>query len=100
MIGYAAANPKFARAMQQNSMGPTETHLLRILDEAAEIGALRPGLDREIALSMLLGPVMDSRMTKPSVPLRLPVEIVQSFWRTWGLSPARGRPALSTTRNH
>jgi len=98
VIGYAAANPKFARAIEQNSMGPTETHLIRILDAAAEKGALRPGLDREIALSMLLGPVMHSRLTKPSVPLRLPAEIVGSFWRTWGASPARGlNPARGRT---
>lgn len=89
IIGHAAANPKFARAMQQNSIGPTEIHLARILDEAIEKGVLRPGLDREIASSMLLGPIMHCRLTKSAVPAKLPAEIVASFWRTFGTSAAK-----------
>ena len=84
IIGYAAANPRFARAMQQNSMGPAETRLARILDEAVAKGVLRPDLDREIALNMLVGPIMHCRLTRGAVPVKLPAEIVDAFWRSWG----------------
>ena len=94
IIGYAATNPRFARAMQQNSMGPSEAHLARILDEATAHGILRPNLDREIATHMLLGPILHCRMTRTAVPMRLPAEIVDSFWRTWGLGRSAKPPDL------
>jgi AcrR family transcriptional regulator len=92
IISYAAANPGFARAMQQSSMGPAEAHLVRILDDGMAKGVLRRDLDREIALNMLLGPILNCRMTRGSVPQRLPAEIVGSFWRSWGMEPAAKPP--------
>jgi AcrR family transcriptional regulator len=84
VISYAAANPRFARAMQQSSMGAAETRLSQILDEGVAKGVLRRELDREIALNMLIGPILHCRMTRGAVPVNLPAEIVDSFWRTWG----------------
>jgi AcrR family transcriptional regulator len=84
IVSYAAANPGFAQAMRQSSMGPAETRLTRILDEAMAKGVVRPELNREIALSMLLGPILHSRLIRGTVPPDLPAEVVDSFWRTWG----------------
>jgi AcrR family transcriptional regulator len=91
IIGYASTNPRFARALQQNSLAPAEARLGRILDEAVEQGILRPDLDRDIAVNMLLGPVLYCRMTR-AVPVRLPAEIAESFWRSWGISGRPGAP--------
>jgi AcrR family transcriptional regulator len=88
IIGYAAANPRFARALRRNSSGPAESQATRILNEAISRGDLDSGLahgiDRGIAMNMLFGPILHSRLTRGKVPPKLPRLVVDSFWRTWG----------------
>ena len=84
IIGYAASSPKFARAFRKSSIGPTETQVMRILDEAISKGELSPETDREVAISLLFGPILHRKLMGASVPARLPEQVVDSFWRSWG----------------
>ena len=84
IVGYAAANAKFARALQRNSNGPAVAQVTRILNEAKSMGQLRPDIDPGIAVSLLFGPILHRKMLHNKVPPELPGQIVDAFWRSWG----------------
>ena len=84
IIGYAAANPKFAEALKKNAMGPAELQILRILDDGVAKGSLSADMDRDLVLNLLLGPIMHCRITRGMVPAKLPGYVVDGFWRSWG----------------
>ena len=85
IIGYAAANPKFARAFRQSSIGPTETQVVRILNEAMAKGELPPDTDLDVSISLLFGPILHRKLMGGKVPPKLPEEVVDSFWRSHGI---------------
>jgi AcrR family transcriptional regulator len=58
IIGYAAANPKFARTVRQNLTGPAELQIRRIVDAAVSTGILSPSVDRNSAPHLLVGPLI------------------------------------------
>ena len=84
IVGYAAIHPKFAATLRRSFVGPAELQIIRILDEAGVRGLLATSVDREIALNLLLGPILYCRMTRGSVPAKLPGTVVDGFWRSWG----------------
>jgi AcrR family transcriptional regulator len=86
IVAYAAANPKFARALQSNSRGPAVGQVTRILNEAKSMGQLRPDIDPDIAVSLLFGPILHRKMLHNEVPPKLPEQIVDAFWRSWAAS--------------
>jgi AcrR family transcriptional regulator len=96
IIGYAAANPKFARALQLNSTGPAEAQVARILGEAAAHGEISPDLDPATATSLLFGPILHSKMLRGKVPSGLPERIVDAFWRAYGGTNHSGQRSKST----
>ncbi len=83
IVGYAAANPRFAEAMKRNSLGPIESQILRILDEGVSQGVLPASMDLQTGLLLLLGPIMYCRMTRGKVPPNLAAEVLERFWGKW-----------------
>jgi len=89
IIGYAAANPKFAREFRALSLGPTETQLHRIVTEAISKGELSPNTDPEIATSLLFGPILHRKIMGGKVPPGLPEQVLDGFWRNWGANHSK-----------
>lgn len=81
VIGYAAGNPAFAKAFRLRIAEGHRTQLAGLLQSAIVGGQLRSGLDLEIALDMLLGPILYRRFMQTAVPAELPQYVVDSFWR-------------------
>jgi hypothetical protein len=81
VIGYAAGNPAFAKAFRARIGDGQRTQLAGLLQSAIDKGELRAGLDMDIALDVLLGPIMYRRFMQTTVPPELPQYVVDSFWR-------------------
>jgi len=80
VIGYAASNPAFAKAFRARMTNGPRTQLAGLLRNAIEKGELRAGLDLEMALDVLLGPILYRRFMQAAVPPELPKHVVDSFW--------------------
>ena len=68
IIGYAAANPKFADALKEHSFGPRRAQIAGILKEASDRGDLPAGIDANFALDLLVGPVIHRRFSGGQFP--------------------------------
>ena len=86
IIGYAAANPKFATALQEYSFGPRRAQIARILAEGAERGDLPPGIDPNFAMDLLIGPIMHRRFAGNLLTADFPEQVVDSFLRGQGVT--------------
>ncbi|MGH9612147.1 MAG: TetR/AcrR family transcriptional regulator, partial [Bryobacteraceae bacterium] len=81
IIGYAVANPAFGKAFRDSSEGPRRKALTRLLRRCIAGGELRADLDFDIAMDLLLGPIMHSRfMNAEPPPSDLSRRIVDAFW--------------------
>jgi len=81
VIGYAASNPAFAKAFRARILDGQRAQLAGLLQSAIDKGELRTGLDIDMALDMLLGPILYRRFMQTTVPPELPEHVVDSFWR-------------------
>lgn len=81
VIGYAASNPEFAKAFRARILDRHRDQLAGLLQSAIARGELRAGLDMDVALDVLLGPILYRRFMQAAVPLELPEYVVDSFWR-------------------
>jgi hypothetical protein len=63
IIGYAASNPDFARAMRAFAFEPRRVQVERIIERAIDKGELRAGIDAAFAMDLLVGPVMHRRFS-------------------------------------
>ncbi len=84
IIGYAIANPNFAHALQEHSFGPRRAQIGRILAEGATRGQLPNNIDSNLAMDLLVGPIMHRRLTSGVVPAELPEQVVDAFLRAYG----------------
>lgn len=85
VITYAASNPKFARKWHARATAPHHAKLSEWLEEAISDGELRPDLDVELAIDLLVGPVMHRRFMNSEVPREVPSQVVDVFWRAFGV---------------
>jgi AcrR family transcriptional regulator len=81
VIGYAASNPAFAKAWREHSMEPRRAELTRLLQQAISQGELRRDIDLDLAMDLLIGPVMHRRFMNTTVPAKVPERVVDAFWR-------------------
>jgi AcrR family transcriptional regulator len=84
LVGYAAGNPEFAQALRAQSTEKRQVQLGRLLKKAWEKGDLRKDIDLDLAMDLLVGPVMHRRFMNSAVPTRMPEHVVDAFWRAWG----------------
>lgn len=90
LIAYSAVNDEFGRAWRQRVMDPPRDSLRRILQRGVKRGLLRRDLDLDLAVALLLGPMLYShifqREKKPVHP-EFGASVAEAFWR--GHSEAR-----------
>jgi AcrR family transcriptional regulator len=99
VIGYAASNPAFAKAFRARIANGQRVQLAALLQSAIDKGGLRAGLDMEMALDVLLGPILYLRFMQAPVPPELPEHVVDSFWRLNAPEPSAGLAAKGDKRN-
>jgi AcrR family transcriptional regulator len=81
ILGHASANPKFAQAWGERVEQPRRLRLAQLIRRAAAEGALASDVNVDLAVHLLLGPVLYHRMMRTNMPADLPERIVDSFWR-------------------
>lgn len=89
VVTYAAGNPKFARAWHARATAPYHALLSEWISKAMTRGQLRQGIDIDLAIDLLVGPVMHRRFMNAEVPEDVPRAVVDAFWRAF--SPASPR---------
>ena len=92
LMAHAARNPTFAKAWQSRFLDPPRTELKRAFTRAIERGELPRTLNVELALALLLGPMLYTnvrRRMNEHVPDNLVELVVDSFLR--GYARPHGR---------
>jgi AcrR family transcriptional regulator len=88
VMAHAMGNFAFARALRAHFDTPRRAQLTRILEQATAQGQLRPGIDVDLAMDLLFGPVMHRHFANTGVPPDLPEKVVDVFWRVHSPQPS------------
>jgi AcrR family transcriptional regulator len=88
IASYAASNPAFAKAWRAHMMDPRRAILTQLLERAVAKGELRPDLDSDLAMDLLIGPIMHRRFMNAAVPPDVPERVVDAFWKSHAAPPA------------
>jgi AcrR family transcriptional regulator len=94
LMAYSAKNRAFGDAWRGRVMEPARRALTAMMDRGERIGALKPGIDREVGLAMLLGPmiyrhIFVKRLGKPS-PKDLEMCVADGFLALFGTGKLKG----------
>ncbi len=94
LVAYSATNFNFGLSWRNMVMEPPRRELRHLLRAGIEKGELAPGIDEDVALALLLGPMMYwyifLRRTEDA-PKDLAAAVVDCFWRAFGQAPRRGK---------
>jgi AcrR family transcriptional regulator len=101
LVAYAARNPVFARAWRERVFEPPRAQLSRLLERAVSEGRLSPGLDTNLAIALLLGPMMYGQMLariRSEPPPHLAERAVDAFWKAHAVAHGRPREKVGPER--
>jgi AcrR family transcriptional regulator len=90
LMAYAARNPSFGEVWRARVFEPPRVQLTQLLERAIARGQLPRGLDRDLALGLLLGPLMYFHVLKRLqgvAPENLPELVVAAFWKAHATAP-------------
>ena len=94
---HAARNPSFGAAWRNLIFEPARVGIRRLLERGVAQGVLPGNLDPDLALALLLGPMMYAHMTRRSggsSPENIPGLVVDAFWKAHATAPPPAeRPA-------
>jgi AcrR family transcriptional regulator len=82
IMGYAAANPKFAAALHKHSFAPRRARIAGILKQAADRGDLPASIDVDFAMDLLIGPIIHRRVSGGQFPPGFAELVVTAFLRS------------------
>lgn len=86
LIAYSAVHPEFGKAWRHRVMEPPRRCLVRILRRGMERGELQANLDLEVAMALLLGPMLYRHIFQkdPGAPTRdIGPETAEAFCRAF-----------------
>lgn len=87
LIAYSAAHREFAKAWRHRVMEPPRQSVMRILRRGIERGLLKPDLDLELAMALLLGPVLYEKIFEGRLRRRdakdIGPETAEAFFRAF-----------------
>jgi AcrR family transcriptional regulator len=92
LMAYAGRNPSFGEVWRARVFEPPRVQLRQLLDRAIARGQLPRSLDRDLAIALLLGPLMYCHVLKrlqAEAPENLPEQVVAAFWQAHALAPSR-----------
>jgi AcrR family transcriptional regulator len=90
LIAYAARNRSFGEAWRASVFEPPRAQLTRLLERAIAQGQLPPDVDRDLAIALLLGPMLYFHVLKRirgATPEGLPEHVVDAFWKAHAIAP-------------
>lgn len=88
LIAYSAVHPEFGKAWRHRVMEPPRQCLTRILRRSVERGALAADLDLELAMALLLGPMLYRHVFQKDVATQtkdIGPETAEAFCRAFGV---------------
>ncbi len=91
MIAYSATHQQFGMAWRRRVMEPPRQCLKRILGRGIERGLLPENLDMEVAIALLLGPMLYSHIFQKERQTKGPdigPKAAEAFWRAFGVTQA------------
>lgn len=97
VLSYAENNPAFANAFRARIACGRRAQIAELLQSAMKHGELRAGIDIDLAMDLLFGPVMYHRFMQAAVPDDLPNRVVDAFWRL--NAPDERRPRRKAQHN-
>ena len=80
IFGHASTNPKFVKAWGERIEQPRRARLTQLIQRAVEAGELAE-VDVNLAVHILLGPVLYHRLVRTAMPSDMPERIVEFFWK-------------------
>jgi AcrR family transcriptional regulator len=90
LAAYAARKTRFGKAWLAHVFEPPRIELARLLKRAVAEGRLSPALDVDLALALLLGPMMYGHIARrigAAPPPKLAPRVLDAFWKAYGVSP-------------
>jgi AcrR family transcriptional regulator len=94
MMAHAARNPVFAKTWQSRFFEPPRVELRRVLERAIERGELPTSLNMDLALALLLGPMVYTNLLKridKHVPGSMLEHVVDAFLKSYQIVRPRKR---------
>jgi AcrR family transcriptional regulator len=88
VIGHAAGNPAFRAALKARFDEPRRVQVTRLIAGAIAKQQLRPDVDLDLAMDLLVGPVMHRCFCNTVIPPDLPERVVDAFWKAWASRPS------------
>jgi AcrR family transcriptional regulator len=92
LISYATRNPSFGKAWRAMVFDPPRARLIELLRQAMRLGQLQATLNLDLAVAMLMGPMMYRKvlsLAKAQLPDDMPERVVDAFWKAHALSGKR-----------
>jgi AcrR family transcriptional regulator len=86
MIAYSAVHPEFGMAWRYRVMEPPRQCIQRVLRRGVQRGLLQRGLDIDVAVSLLLGPVLYTHIFQKDRKRKAPdigPRAAEAFWRAF-----------------
>lgn len=90
LVAYSATNPGFGKAWRRMVMEPPRRELTRLLRQGIAQGSFATGLGIEVALTMLLGPMLYWHIFLREAghsPAALAESVVDAFWKAHAIHP-------------
>jgi AcrR family transcriptional regulator len=87
-MAYSASNASFGMAWRKMVMEPPVRELKRLIQLGMQKGELKPGLDVEFSVGLLLGPIIYWKVFLSSIPedpKSLVEGVADAFWKAFGL---------------
>lgn len=98
-MAYAARNPEFGMTWRSRVLEPPQRHLKQLLKQGIAEGLFPADLNIELALGLLIGPLLYNYFIRPNktkaLPEGFPEQIVEAFWKAFASKPARERARSS-----
>jgi AcrR family transcriptional regulator len=81
IVGHASSNPAFLKAWAERIEEPRRILVAQLIARAIASGQLRCDVDVNLALHLLIGPILYQRMMHTALPADAPERIVDAFWK-------------------
>ena len=83
VFGHASRNPAFLKTWAERIEQPRRTRLEQLIRRAIAARELRGDVDLDLALHLLLGPILYHRMMHTRLPPDMPERVVEAFWKAY-----------------
>jgi AcrR family transcriptional regulator len=101
LMAYAARNRSFGEAWRARVFEPPRLQLRQLLERAIAQRQLPRGLNRDLAIALLLGPMLYGHVLKRmqgAAPENLPEQVVAAFWKAHAIASPLAKRRVQPTQ--